>query len=135
MREYELPGGLEGLFRPSTADRIIGSKEESRATKTFFHTSREALLISLLLGHARMVVKAIIKMHHSEFGEKLTFDQAVAKYDACKNWLDLHQQIVEHYASNQGFAVEATVRVAQKQLMQDKEKAESSVQKGEGPHG
>ncbi len=79
-----------------------------------------------------MVVKAIIKTHEQQYKVKLTFEQALEKYEACKNWLELHQFIVEHYASNQGFAVEATVRLAQKQLLEDKMKAESSVQEGKG---
>lgn len=127
MRAYELPGGLQGLTQPSTADRIIGSLEGDRATKTFFTTERGAMLVSLLLTHARGVVKTTMRLHQKFYGAGITLDECIEQYPGCKKWMELHQNLVQHFASFEGFSVQAVVRLAQSQLLDANRQPESSI--------
>ena len=135
LKGYELPGGLDALFRPSTGDIIIGSKEEDRATKTFFQTERGALLVTLLGNHAESLVKRTAAMRALEGKPELDEAAFLEAYPGCKKWVNLHIQILKHYASVEGFAVAATVKLEQQKLMQATQKTESSVQTGDGAKG
>lgn len=134
MKPYELTGGFDQLFKPSTGDRIIGSKEDQRATKTFIPSERSAILLSLLENHAKSVMKRVILLHRKTYGgPELTPEEAKLIYPGVKKWADLHQGLVEHYASQEGFAVQATVSLEKSRILQEQRNTESSIkeQKGE----
>lgn len=99
--------------------------------------------MALLLRHARSVVRRVMLLHNAKatLGNvpvipdtedwrdyKLTWDQVCQYYPGAQTWSELHQFFVEHYASQEGFAVGATVRLAQTQLLEEKQRAESSIQ-------
>lgn len=132
MKTYDLPGGVDALFRPSTGDRIIGSKEDGRSTKTFFSSERGALLLSLVGNHARGLIKRVMLLHQLKTGVLLTEEQVKEKYPGCKKWSEVHQMILEHYASVEGFAVQATVSLEKTRLHDQQSKPDSSIQESKG---
>lgn len=144
-KPYVLPGGLDSLLQPSTADRIIGSREGQRATKTYINTEAGAQDLALILRHARSIIRRVMMLHNNRATKafiaapeddsdwkqrKLSWEQVCEHYPGAQTWNELHQFFVEHYASQEGFAVGATVRLAQTQLLEEKKKAESSIQAG-----
>jgi hypothetical protein len=142
-KTYAIQGGLDRLFQPTTGDRIIGSKEASRATKTYISSERGAFLIAALKSHAEGLVETVRILHTATYGKTqdktpegetflrdLTDDEVCERYPGCRRWRELHQFIVEHYASQEGFAVQAAVQMHAKGAL-EKERAESSIQAGE----
>jgi hypothetical protein len=132
VKPYEV-SGFEQLFKPSTGDRIIGSKEDQRSTKTFIPSERSAILLSLLENHAHSVAKRVIRLHQEKNGgPELTITQAKELYPGVKKWIELHQELVEHYASQEGFAIQATVSVEKSRLMLEQQQAQSSIKEQKG---
>ncbi len=125
MKTYEV--GPESLFRPSTADRIIGPDDKKRSTKTFISTERAGLLLSLLEQHAAGVIKTVQRLHKLEHGEDLDPKAVIEKYPGCKAWNEVHQFIVEHYASTGGFSIQATVRMVQDMMQAERQQTDSSI--------
>lgn len=115
------------MFRPSTADTIIGSREGQRSTKTYIQTERSAIMLALVENHARGLVEAVVKLRKNEGLPPLDLPELVKAYPGCKKWIELHQQLVEHYASLEGFTVQAAVRLAQSKLYEATEHGESSI--------
>lgn len=134
MKGYDLPGGLQALLNPTTADRIIGVDEGKRSTKTYISSERAGLLLGLLEQHAAGLIKTVQEMHFEETEEDLTVDEVCLLYPGCKAWREVHQFIVEHYASTGGFSIQATVRMAQDLLNTQRQQADSSItQTGDKP--
>lgn len=129
MKPYEEKTGIGGIFRPSTGDVIIGSQEAQRSTKTFINTERSAIVLSLIQNHAESVVKLVTRLHEKKTGVKLTREEAIEIYPGCKRWTELHRYLVEHYASQEGFSIQATVKLAQSQLLQQRQEPESSIER------
>lgn len=137
-KPYTLPGGVDRLFQPSTSDRIIGSREKDRSTKTYISTEKGAFLIAAVKTHAEGLIETVRRLHRQTHGpvkdtvegkevlRDLTDDEVCTQYQGCRMWREFHQFIVEHYASQEGFAVQASVQMYAKQAL-EKERAESSV--------
>lgn len=132
MKAYELPGGLEHLFRPSTADRIIGSKEGQRSTKTFIPTEKSGILLAIIENHATGLVKRVRLLYELENpGKTISREEALERYPGCRRWHEIHQFLVEHFASLQGFSVQGAVKAESDRLNKESQKAESSIKPGE----
>lgn len=130
MRTYE-DGGIDDLFRPSSGDRIIGSEEAKRSTKTFISSERSAITLALIENHAKAVIKNLQRLVHHEEGVQLTPIQVVERFSGAKRWVELHQMLVEHFASTEGFSVQAVVRMEQAKLLANQHRAESSITTGD----
>lgn len=129
MRTYEEPDGMDSLFRPSPGEIIIGSQEDKRSTKTFITSERTAIMLSLIENHARGLIRTVQRLRERETGEKLTAVGIVDQYPGCKRWVELHQQLVEHFASLEGFSVQAIVSM-EKARWQAQQRPESSADPG-----
>lgn len=133
MKPYELPGGLDHLFKPSTADRIIGSKEAQRSTKTFIPTERAGILLAIIENHATGALKRVRMLYAQENpGKELSKEEALERYPGCRRWHEIHQFLVEHFASLQGFSVQGAVKAERDRLTQENQKAESSIKAQQG---
>lgn len=135
MRTYEEEDGLDRLFRSSPGETIIGSKEAKRSTKTFITSERSAIVLSLIENHARGIVRTLMKLHFLETKRKLSPEEIVDRYSGAKRWVDLHQQLLEHFASTEGFSVQAVVKMEQARLMMQQQRSESSVKVEDGLNG
>lgn len=126
---------MERLFPATTTDKIVGSKESDRSTKTFISSERSAIVVSLLLGHARSCIRRTMMLHNTRaisLGQlPMTWDQIVEYYPGCKHWAETHQFLVEHFGSQEGFLVQAAVKLESSKLEQEKQRADSSVQQGQ----
>lgn len=58
--------------------------------------------------------------------KELTLDEVVEEYAGARKWVKLHQQLVEHFASVDGFSTQAVVSMAKAQL-QGQHLPESSI--------
>ena len=119
---------MERLFPASTTDKIVGSKEADRSTKTFISSERSAIVVSLLLGHARACIRRTMMLHNSTYEPAMKWDEIVEHYPGCKHWAETHQFLVEHFGSQEGFLVQAAVKLEASKLEQEKQRADSSVQ-------
>jgi len=126
-KEYELEGGIQAIQKISAIDRIIGSNESKRSTKTRISSERAGLILSLLERHAKGLIKTVQAMHKEETGIHLEPEELCKLYEGCKGWVELHQFIVEHYASTEGFAIQATARMISDLASQEKQQADSSI--------
>lgn len=130
MKTYEEEEGMDALFRPSPGEIIIGSQEGKRSTKTFITSERSAIMLSLIENHAKGLIRIVQRLRESETEEKLSPVAVVAEYPGCKRWVELHQQLVEHFASVDGFSVQAIVSM-EKARWQSQNRADSSTETGD----
>jgi len=132
-KTYPRPGGFESLFPPTQADRIIGQDEGKRSTKTFIRGEKSAIVLALIKSHADNHARAVQLLHHKEKCEDaegfracprtgcsawLTRDQLREAYPGVLAWDQVHQELVEHYASQEGFSLRVVARVVQLQTEQ-----------------
>lgn len=134
MKPYEEDAGMDSLFKSSPAEIIIGSKEAKRSTKTFITSERQAIVLELIENHARNLIRTVARLHYEEHGVKLLPEEIVKIYPGCRTWVELHQGLIEHYASLEGFSVQAIVSM-EKSRWAAQQRAESSIpdKPGEAP--
>lgn len=136
---------MDRLFQPSTSDRIIGSHEKARATKTYISSEKGAFIVAAIKTHSEGLIETVRRLHRTQYGyvsevkdgkavlRDLTDEEVCERYKGCRLWREFHQFIVEHYASQEGFAIQAAVQMYAKEAVA-KERAESSVDaKGDKP--
>lgn len=134
MRHYESES-LQELFRSSTGERIIGTEEAKRSTKTFISSERSGIVLGLIENHARGVIRTLQKLHENRYQEKLTALEVVDRYPGAKRWVELHQELLEHFASIEGFSVQAVVSMEKARIMAENHRTESSVQGADNGRG
>lgn len=152
-REYELPGGYEGLWQPTPADRIIGAEESKRSTKSFMPDAKFAILLASIRNHAESVTRAVQELDHDEWHEApsngvrrlpchdgvladrqpcaglMSFRDLGGKYPGVRVWFNIHQEIVEHMASHEGFSLRVVAKLAAL-AEEGRREPESSVKAG-----
>lgn len=127
---YNRPGGWRGIFAPTATEQIIGVEDKNgqdkRSTKTYISSEKAAIILGLIKNHAENVMRTVKALHYRRTGVELTDETAKKKFRGVRAWLDVHQQLADHFASNQGFSVKAAVRMAT--LEEDAgQKVESSI--------
>lgn len=131
MKPYEHPGGAGMLSQPTSADRIIGATEKKRSTKTWISSERAAIILSLIKNHSENLNRTIRKLHQLEHTngvvpEEISDDELYRRYPGCRAWANIHQELVEHFASHQGFSLKVVARL-ELLKMEEARRAESSI--------
>lgn len=122
---------MNGFQTHDTTDRILGSDELKRSTKTYIGTERAALLLGAMRNHAEGVTKAVQLMAEEELGRKLTVEEVEEMYPGVRAWRGIHQELVEHYASQDGFTLRVSARLEALRAEAQHASAESSVRGGD----
>lgn len=128
---YARPGGTKGLFAPTSTQNIIGAEEDKRSTKTFISSEKAAIILALIKNHAENVARTVkaLWMHENPGKGEPSVEELAKRFRGVRAWRDAHQQLAEHFASNQGFSVKAAVRMST--LEEDQgSKVESSIDAG-----
>lgn len=137
-RVVEQRSGWESFFAPTSADRIIGAEENKRSTKTYITSEDVALRLSLIASHAEDHARQVRDLDHDENCDPATCEgpdcsnyldtkTLTQKYPGARGWLALHQHLVEHDASIEGFSLRVVARV--NSLKEEQQaKAESSLE-------
>lgn len=126
MRTYEEETGMDELFRPSPGELIIGGTEAKRSTKTYISSERLAIALQNMENFARTGIQTLQALHEAKYGEKLEAEEIVKRYRGVRRWVQDHQGLVEHFASSEGFSVQAIVSM-EKARWQSQNRAESST--------
>lgn len=117
---------MDELFRPSPGELIIGGTEAKRSTKTYISSERLAIALQDMENFARTCIETMQALHKARYGEDLTPQQVVERYRGVRRWVGGHQGLVEHFASYEGFSVQAIVSM-EKARWQSQNRAESST--------
>jgi len=128
---------MAGLYRATTTERILGADEKKRSTKTYITSEKAAIVLSLIKNHAENLARALRELRQLEdtnghLAEQLSDEELESEYPGLRAWRDLHQQLVEHYASHGGFSLKVAARTM---LLEQEQasKSESSIPTGEKP--
>lgn len=124
MEAYEAEGQP---FRPSALETIIGSGEQKRSTKTYIGSEASAILLEMIENHAQNAVETLQAMVYDEEGVELSKTEVLERFRGARRWVQLHQGLIEHYASLHGFSVQAVVSMERARMGAREEVAESSV--------
>lgn len=124
----------------STADRVIGFDEDKRSTKTFISSERGGMILTLIENRGTWALKKIQKCRLLEDREEakaagedpaliepMEPEDLLEAYPGLKRYWQIHGQLVEHFASHQGFSVQALVRMGQHGLLEGQHEHDSSV--------
>lgn len=65
-KTYERPGGWEMMQPATSTDRIIGSAEDKRSTKTFISSERSSIILSLIKNHAENLLRSVRDLQQKE---------------------------------------------------------------------
>lgn len=134
-----MPEGYPVAFEDegSIHEQMLGRGDAKRTTKTFIEDGP----LAMYLGFVRFMPKSIMNagrrmyaQEHDVFFEEVTPEMLISKYPEVQEYLEIHQQIVEHKGSQGGFLVQSYV-AKDKQENSDKHepKQESSGEsKGKG---
>lgn len=129
---YEVQGGYDALWQPTPADRIIGADEAKRSTKSYMPDAKFAILLAAIRNHAEGHARAIQELHHDEWHAAggtngaarprcprggpcaglLTFQALADEYPGVRTWFNIHQEVVEHMASHEGFSLRVVAKLA-----------------------
>jgi hypothetical protein len=125
----------EGYFEDlmdegSIGEQLLGKGEKSRTTKTFIEDGTLATLLGLMKGLQTSIVNTGKRLYAEEKGISLkdvSWEDLVEVHPEAQEALDIHQAIIEHKGSQQGFLVDRFVnRNRNEELDEKKKKHESS---------
>lgn len=125
-------------LRPtSIGDRIIGTSERKRSTKTRIKDEKLAMALSALDTYANVrLVRLFRRLHERDHPpenemDRLTDMEIVGRYPSILSYQGLHQSVTEHLLSIGGFGVRASVRM--EDFLTERERDRSSQERQEEP--
>lgn len=86
-------------------EQLTGLGDGKRSTKTQLKSHEVAMLLSLVRSDAEDIAHTLQELHFVETGDFLEGEDLRDAYSEIREWENLHQLLVEHFASVEGFMV------------------------------
>lgn len=105
---YEVPFEDDG----TPGEQLLGKGDKKRSTKTYFEDGAIAMYLGIVRGYTDQIMNAGRRMYAEEFNT--TFDEAsieklMEKFPEARELVAIHQNVVEHKGSQEGFLVDRYV--------------------------